>query len=78
MQDFRPELLPGQMVILDRNLQPRTARSTRSLRDLPDLREDPHRLVSSAASQISRYQLVNEETDRMTNSLNTLVEQVAH
>jgi hypothetical protein len=66
------------MVILDRNLQPRTARSTGRLRDLPDLREDPHRLVSSAASRISRYQLVNEETDRMTNSLNTLVEQLAH
>ena len=67
-----------RMVILDRNSQPRTARSTRSLRDLPDLREDHHRLVSSAASHISRYELVNEETDRMTNSLNTLAEQVAH
>ncbi len=51
---------------------------TSSLRDLPDLREDHHRLVSSAASHISRYELVNEETDRMTNSLNTLAEQVAH
>lgn len=49
-----------------------------SLRNLPDLREDHHRLVGSAASDISRYELVNEETDRMTNSLNTLAEQVAH
>ncbi len=48
------------------------------LRDLPDLREDHHRLVSSAASDISRYELVNQEADRMTNSLNTLAEQVAH
>jgi uncharacterized membrane protein YccC len=49
-----------------------------SLRDLPDLREDHHSLVSSAASAISRYDLINEETDRMTNSLNTLAEQVTH
>lgn len=43
---------------------------------LPDLREDHRRLVNSASSEISRYALVNEETDRMTNSLNTLTEQV--
>ena len=49
-----------------------------SLRDLPDLREDHHRLVNSVSSEISRYALVNEETDRMTNSLNTLAQQVAH
>ncbi len=49
-----------------------------SLRDLPDLREDHHGLVSSAASDTSRYEFVNEEKDRMTNSLNTLAEQVAH
>ena len=49
-----------------------------SLRALPDLREDHHRLAGSSASHLSRYALVNEETDRMTNSLNTLAEQVAH
>ena len=42
-------------------------------RDLPDLREDHHRLISSLAS---RFTLVNEETDRITNSLNTLREQI--
>jgi len=52
--------------------------ATIDLRDVPDLREDYHRLVNSAASGVSRYALVNEETDRMTNSLNTLVEQVEH
>ena len=46
------------------------------VRDLPDLREDHHRLVRSANSEMIRYALVNEETDRMTNSLNTLREQV--
>ncbi len=43
------------------------------VRDLPDLREDHYRLVHSASS---RFALVNDETDRMTNSLNTLREQV--
>jgi len=45
-------------------------------RGLPDLREDHHRLVHSADSELVRYSLVNEETDRMTNSLNTLRDQV--
>jgi uncharacterized membrane protein YccC len=45
-------------------------------RHLPDLREGHHRLVDSADSEMIRYALVNEETDRMTNSLNTLREQV--
>ena len=47
-----------------------------NLGDLPDLREDHHRLVCSA--NVSRYHLINEETDRITNSLNTLAEQIAH
>jgi uncharacterized membrane protein YccC len=47
-----------------------------SFRDLPDLREDHHRLVGAASSEIVRYALVNEETDRITNSLNTLREQI--
>jgi uncharacterized membrane protein YccC len=45
-------------------------------RHLPDLREDHRRLLDSANSEMIRYALVNEETDRMTNSLNTLREQV--
>jgi len=47
-----------------------------SFRNLPDLREDHHRLVGAASSEIVRYALVNEETDRITNSLNTLREQI--
>ncbi len=46
------------------------------IRDMPDLREDHHRLVRSENSEMLRYALVNEETDRMTNSLNTLREQI--
>ena len=49
-----------------------------ALKSLPDLREDHHRLVNSAESDAARYGLVNQETDRMTNSLDTLAEQVAH
>jgi len=47
-----------------------------SLRNLPDLREDHHRLLHAGNSEIARYALVNEETDRITNSLNTLREQI--
>jgi uncharacterized membrane protein YccC len=44
--------------------------------DLPDLREDHHALIASGDSAIERHALVNEETDRMTNSLNTLSEEI--
>ena len=44
--------------------------------DLPDLREDHHALVASGDSLSERYALVNVETDRITNSLNTLSEEV--
>ena len=40
--------------------------------DLPDLREDHRALLQTGASNVERYQLVNVETDRVTNSLNTL------
>jgi uncharacterized membrane protein YccC len=40
--------------------------------DLPDLREDQRALVQSDYSPVERYELVNVETDRVTNSLNTL------
>lgn len=39
---------------------------------LPDLREDHHALVHSADSGAALHALVNVETDRITNSLNTL------
>ena len=44
--------------------------------DLPDLREDHHALLRSGDSRAERYALVNIETDRITNSLNTLREQI--
>jgi uncharacterized membrane protein YccC len=44
--------------------------------DLPDLREDHHTLLQSGDSHVERYALVNIETDRVTNSLNTLREQI--
>ena len=43
------------------------------LRDsLPDLREAHHALIQSGDGHVERYALVNTETDRITNSLNTL------
>ena len=50
--------------------------STLTRNDLPDLREDHHALVASGDSAGERYALVNVETDRITNSLNTLSEEV--
>jgi uncharacterized membrane protein YccC len=44
--------------------------------DLPDLRESHSRLVHSGDGRTDRYALVNVETDRITNSLNTLSELV--
>ena len=44
--------------------------------DLPDLREDHHRLEQSGDPVTERYALVNVETDRITNALNTLSEEV--
>jgi uncharacterized membrane protein YccC len=44
--------------------------------DLPDLREDHNVLLRSGDSHVERYALVNIETDRVTNSLNTLREQI--
>jgi uncharacterized membrane protein YccC len=45
-------------------------------RDFPDLRESYLRLASSGDPRLERYALTNVEADRMTNSLNTLREQV--
>jgi uncharacterized membrane protein YccC len=44
--------------------------------ELPDLREAHHALVQSGDPLSERYALVNVETDRITNSLNTLSEEV--
>ncbi|MCU1237550.1 MAG: protein of unknown function YccS/YhfK [Candidatus Solibacter sp.] len=46
--------------------------------DLPDLREDHRALVHSGDPHVERYQLVNVETDRVTNSLNTLAVEILH
>ena len=44
--------------------------------ELPDLREDHHALVASGDPNVERYALVNVETDRVTNSLNTLAGEI--
>jgi hypothetical protein len=44
--------------------------------DSPDLREAHNRLVETGDLGVGRYALVNVETDRITNSLNTLSEQI--
>ncbi|MEP6602215.1 MAG: FUSC family protein, partial [Nitrospirota bacterium] len=44
--------------------------------DLPDLREAHHNLIQASGSPAERFLLLNVETDRITNSLNTLREQV--
>ena len=43
---------------------------------LPDLREDHHELVHTGDARIDRYELVNIDTDRITNSLNTLAGEI--
>jgi uncharacterized membrane protein YccC len=43
----------------------------------PDLREDHRRLTQNPLSSGEQYALVNVEADRITNSLNTLREQIA-
>jgi len=46
--------------------------------DLPDLREEHRALRHSGDPRAQRYQLVNVETDRVTNSLNTLSLEIVH
>jgi hypothetical protein len=43
---------------------------------LPDLRDSHHALVHSGDALTQRYALVNVETDRVTNSLNTVSEHI--
>ncbi len=45
-------------------------------RKFPNLREDHNRLIAAGDPEKQRYALVNIETDRMTNSLNTLREEI--
>lgn len=45
-------------------------------KNLPDLREDHHQLVHSGEKRVDRYILTNVEMDRITDSLNTLREQI--
>ena len=45
-------------------------------KDLPDLREDHQRLLQADPTKSEQYAPVNVEGDRITNSLNTLTEQV--
>jgi uncharacterized membrane protein YccC len=44
---------------------------------LPGLREDHHALLGAGDSRLERYALMNVETDRVTNSLNTLTGELA-
>lgn len=44
--------------------------------NLPDLREDHHNLLQSGDARVDRYALVNVETDRIVNSLNTLAGEI--
>jgi uncharacterized membrane protein YccC len=50
--------------------------SPESLDQLPNLREDHRELVHTGHPQVERYALVNVETDRITNSLNTFGEEL--
>jgi uncharacterized membrane protein YccC len=43
---------------------------------LPDLREDHHALVAASKPGVERHSLVNTETDRIVNSVNTLAGEV--
>jgi uncharacterized membrane protein YccC len=43
---------------------------------LPDLREDHHALLQAGDPRTERYAMVNIETDRITNSLNTLAGEI--
>ena len=43
---------------------------------MPDLREDYNRLLETGDIGVERYALANVEADRLTNSLNTLSEQI--
>ena len=45
-------------------------------RDWPDLRDDYHRLIQSGDPTTERYAFTNVEADRITNSLNTLRDQI--
>ena len=53
-------------------------RGTRSAeKKFPDLREGYQKLLEAGDAHTARYALTNVEADRMTNSLNTLREQIS-
>ena len=54
----------------------RGLRAGESAQGLPDLREDHRGLLRFGAPHVERYEMVNLETDRITNSLNTLAEEI--
>lgn len=43
---------------------------------LPDLRETHHSLLATGTPGVERYELVNVETDRIVNSLNTVADEI--
>jgi uncharacterized membrane protein YccC len=47
-----------------------------SAKDFPDLRKDYTRLIAAGDQTVERYALVNVEADRLTNSVNTMREQI--
>ena len=49
-----------------------------SKKEFPDLREDHNRLIAAGGGDTARHALANVETDRLTNSLNSLSEQALH
>jgi hypothetical protein len=59
------------------NLLAKMLRGTRvRAHEFPKLREGQERLAQAGDAKAEQYALVNVETDRITNSLNTLGEQV--
>jgi hypothetical protein len=50
--------------------------SSTAAADLPDVREDHHALIHSGDPGVDRSALVNVETDRIANSLNTLTVEI--
>lgn len=71
---FRPFANDVELTLYSLAEALRGSRLTREM--LPDLREDHHALVHSGDALTERYALVNVETDRITNSLNTISEEV--
>lgn len=83
---YRTEPVPARPATLEfaREVDKTLEAAARSLgshtplpHDLPDLREAHNRIAGSKAAPARRYEMVNMETDRITTSLNTLIENLA-